>query len=81
MYFLMLGVALLAMKYLEFGPVAGWDWWFVLAPFALATLWWWWADSTGYTKKKSMQAEDARRQARIERSREAMGTLSSKKRR
>lgn len=81
MYFLMLGVALLGMKYLEFGPVAGWDWWIVLAPFALATAWWWWADTTGYTKKKAMQVEEARRQARIERSREAMGTLSSKKRR
>lgn len=81
MYFLMLGVALLAMKYLEFGPVAAWDWWIVLLPFALATAWWTWADSTGYTKKKAMQEEDARRQARIERNREAMGTLNSKKRR
>lgn len=81
MYFLMLGVALLAMKWLAFGPVAAWDWWVVLAPFALATVWWWWADSSGYTKKKAMQEEEARRQARIERSREAMGTLSSKKRR
>ena len=81
MYFLMLGVALSVMKYLEFGPVAGWDWWIVLAPFALATVWWMWADSTGYTKKKAMQVEDARRQARIDRSRKAMGTHSSKKRR
>lgn len=81
MYFLMLGVALVAMKYLQFGPAATLSWWTVLAPFALATAWWWWADSSGYTKKKAMQEEEARRQARVERSREAMGTLGSKKRR
>ena len=43
MYFLILGVVLSAMKYMEFGPVAVWDWWIVLAPFGLATAWWAWA--------------------------------------
>ena len=81
MYFLGLGLVLLAMKYLELGPVATWDWWVVLIPFGLAVLWWAWADWSGYTKKKSIRRENARRQARIDRSREAMGTLSSKKRR
>ena len=81
MYFLGLGLALLAMKYLELGPVAAWHWWVVLIPFGLAVLWWAWADWSGYTKKKSIRSENARRQARIDRSREAMGTLSSKKRR
>ena len=42
MLFLFIGVLTLAMKYLEFGPVAAWDWWVVLSPFALAALWWWW---------------------------------------
>jgi small Trp-rich protein len=81
MYFLGLGLVLLAMKFLELGPVAVWDWWVVLAPFGLAVAWWAWADSSGYTKKKAMDVEDARRKARIDKNREAIGTLMSKKRR
>jgi small Trp-rich protein len=80
MYFLGLGLVLLAMKFLELGPVAVWDWWVVLAPFGLAVAWWAWADSSGYTKKKAMDVEDARRKARIDKNREAIGTLKSKKR-
>jgi small Trp-rich protein len=81
MYFLGLGLVLLTMKWMEFGPVAAWDWWVVLAPFGLAVAWWAWADATGYTKRKAMEQEDARRQARVERNRDAMGMLSAKKRR
>jgi small Trp-rich protein len=81
MYLLGLGLVFLTMKYLELGPVAAWDWWIVLLPFGLAVLWWTWADWSGYTKKKAMEREDARRQARIDNSREAMGMLSQKKRR
>ena len=81
MYLLGLGLVLLVMKYLELGPVAGWDWWIVLAPFGLAVLWWAWADSSGYTKRKTMARENARRQARIDSNREAIGTLPPKKRR
>lgn len=80
MYFLGLGVIFLAMKYLEIGPVAGWDWWIVLAPFGLALVWWAWADSTGYTKRKAMQREEQRRQDRINRSKTAIGTMPRKKR-
>lgn len=81
MYFLGLGIILLVMKYLELGPVAAWSWWTVLAPFGLAVVWWMWADNTGYTARKAMQKEDARKKARVERQKEAMGMLSSKKRR
>ena len=81
MYFLGLGLVLLAMKFLELGPVAMWDWWVVLAPFGLAVAGGAWADSSGYTKKKAMDVEDARRKARIDKNREAIGTLNSKKRR
>lgn len=81
MYFLGLGVILLALKFLEIGPVATWDWWIVLAPFGLAVAWWAWADATGYTKRKAMEGEEKRRKERIERSREAMGMLSSKNKR
>ena len=81
MYFLGLGVVLLVMKYLEIGPVAAWEWWVVLIPFALAVVWWAWADSSGYTKRKAMEKEDKRRQDRIDKNREAIGSLAKKRRR
>lgn len=81
MYFLGIGIILLALKYLEIGPVAAWDWWVVLAPFGLAVLWWSWADWSGYTKRKAVQREDARKQARIDKSRVAMGHPTRKNRR
>ena len=36
MFFLLLGIVGIALKYLEVAPVAGWPWWVVLAPFGLA---------------------------------------------
>jgi small Trp-rich protein len=80
MLFLGLGLILMALKYLEIGPVAAWDWWVVLSPFALAVAWWSWADYTGYTKKKAVEKENKRKQARIDKSREQLG-LGLKKRR
>jgi small Trp-rich protein len=78
MLLLGLGIILLAMKYLEIGPPAAWSWWAVLSPFAAAVAWWAWADWSGYTKRKAVQREDARREARIEKSRQALG-LGTKK--
>ena len=73
MYLLGLGIILLLMKYLEIGPVANWTWWAVLTPFGLAAVWWWWADWSGYTKRKAVEREDARKKARIDKSREQLG--------
>lgn len=81
MYFLGIGLLLLAMKYLELGPVAAWSWWLVFTPFGLAVAWWSWADASGYTKRKAMEREDARKQERIDKNRKAIGTIGSKKRR
>jgi small Trp-rich protein len=81
MYLLGLGLVLLALKYLAVDPVAAWSWWLVMAPFGLAVVWWAWADSTGFTKRKAMERENRRRDARIEASREALGMLPKKKRR
>jgi small Trp-rich protein len=75
MYLLGLGIVLLLMKYLEIDPVTAWSWWVVLGPFALAVAWWSWADSSGYTKRKAMEKEDARRKARVDKNKEAIGTL------
>jgi small Trp-rich protein len=73
MYLLGLGIILLAMKYLEIGPVATWDWWVVLSPFGLAMAWWAWADWSGYTKRKAVERENEKKQARIDRSKEKLG--------
>jgi small Trp-rich protein len=81
MLFLGLGLVFLALKFLEIGPVAVWAWWIVLSPFGMAVAWWAWADATGYTKRKAMEREEARRTDRIERSREALGLQSSRKKR
>ncbi len=80
MYLLLIGVVGLALKYLEFGPIATLDWWVVLIPFPLAVVWWAWADSTGYTKKKEMDKMDLRKAERIEKQRAAMGMLPKKRR-
>jgi len=80
MYFLLIGIVALAMKYLEIGPVATWSWLIVLSPFALAVLWWWYADASGYTKKKEVEKMEQRKQDRIDKSRDAMGMLSAKNR-
>ena len=74
MYFLGIGIVLLLLKYLEVGVVATWSWLVVLSPFGLAVLWWAWADWSGYTKKKAMDKMDKRKQARIDKQREAIGT-------
>ena len=79
MYFLLIGIAALAMKYLEFGPVAAFPWWVVLSPFGMAVAWWAWADSSGYTKRVEMDLMEKRKQDRLDKQREQMGMLSSKR--
>lgn len=79
MYFLLIGILGLVLKYLEIGPVADLNWWLVLSPFALAVAWWAWADASGYTKRKEVEKMDDRKQKRIDKQRAAMG-FSSRKR-
>ena len=77
MLFLLLGLLGIALKYFAVGMVAGWSWWIVLSPFAMAIAWWAWADSSGYTKRRVMEREDKRRQARIDRQKTNMGMKTS----
>lgn len=76
MWFLMLGVLGVALRYFEIGPVATLSWWIVLIPFALAMAWWAWADASGYTKRKVIERENLRKQARIDRQRSQLGLLT-----
>ncbi len=73
MLFVVLGCLLLGMKYLEFGPVAAWSWWLVLAPFGLAVLWWWYADASGFTKRREMDRMEDRKAERRRNSMERLG--------
>ncbi len=50
----------------------------MLAPFALAVAWWAWADWSGYTKRKVVERENERKQARIDRQRSNLGMLTSR---
>lgn len=73
MYMLGLALVLTLLKYLEIGPVANWSWWWVLAPYGLTAAWWAWADASGYTKRKEIEKIERRKQARVNKHKEAMG--------
>ena len=73
MWFLVIGVVLLVLKWLAVSPVAEWSWWWVLSPFALTAIWWWVADFTGYTRRKVVQKEEARQRARHNEGRKRLG--------
>jgi small Trp-rich protein len=83
MIFLGVGVLLLLLKFLEFGPVGQWSWadqWYLFAaPFILAVIWWAWADASGYTKKKAMDKMDQRKADRQAKAREALGLGTRRK--
>jgi small Trp-rich protein len=81
MWFLMLGLLGVVLKYLEISVFATLSWWIVLIPFALAVAWWSWADASGYTKRRVMEREDERRQDRIDRQRSNLGMLNRSNRR
>ena len=68
-----LGVLLLVAKMAEWGPIAGWSWWIILAPFGAAVLWWEFADSSGWTKQREMNKMEERKKDRRERAMEALG--------
>lgn len=72
MWFIVLGVLLVALKLADVGAVAAWSWWTVLAPFGLAAVWWAYADATGFTKRREMDKLEERK---LERKRKAMDAL------
>ena len=75
MWFLALGLIGLVLKYLEIEPVGQLAWWIVLMPFGLAAAWWSYADWSGYTRRRVIERENRRKQARIERNQSRLGTL------
>ena len=79
MYFLWAGILTLLMKDIQVDPVAAWPWWGVLSPFGMAVVCWARADKSGYTQRKEMDKLAKRKQCRLNRQREAIGTPSSKR--
>ena len=79
MYFLLIGIVGLVLKYLHIGPVASLSWWIIPLPFVLTIAWWAWADHSGYTKKKEMQKMDKRKLDRIDKQRKAIGMAPAKR--
>lgn len=73
MFFLLIGVAGLLLKYLAISPVDQLDWWMLLTPFGMAVAWWAWADASGYTKRKAVQRMDVRKQERLAKQNAALG--------
>lgn len=73
MVLVIVGVLLLLAKLADFGPTAGWSWWFVAAPFVGAVLWWQFADASGFTQRRAMQKMDDRKAQRRDRALEALG--------
>lgn len=73
MWFVMLGVLLIALKLADVGFVAMWSWWWVLSPFAAALVWWAYADSSGLTKKREMDKLDNKKLERRRKNMEALG--------
>ena len=76
MYFVLLGLVFLLMKWMEFGPIATLSWLWVLSPFGLAVAWWAWADSSGYTKRLAAEKEQMRKQDRVNASRANLGMVN-----
>ena len=80
MWFVLAGVALLALKLFDVSPVAGWHWLIVLSPFALAAAWWAFADATGVTQREAMKQMDDKKAARRDKQMEALGQGDPNKR-
>ena len=80
MYFVAIGALLLVLKMADVTPVGGWPWWGVLLPFGLAVVWWAIADATGYTRRRAMAADEAKREARRRQQLEALGAAPKRRR-
>lgn len=80
MWFVALGLLLVLLKWAEFGVVASWSWWAVLAPFGVAVLWWAWADASGYTKRQQMRKIEKRVAERRKKNLDALGLKERRRR-
>jgi small Trp-rich protein len=73
MWFIIIGVLLIVLKFADVAPVAGWAWWWVLSPFALAAAWWAYADASGMTKRHEMDKLEDKKKERRQKAMDALG--------
>jgi len=79
MFFVIVGVVIIALNLLGIGPVGDWNWnftgdvWKFTVPFIMAAAWWAWADKSGLNKRREIEKMEARKRARREDNLEAMG--------
>lgn len=79
MLFILLGVALIALKLLGVSPMSDWnteptgDLWKLVWPFLAALAWWAWSDASGWTKRREMERDVQRKADRRARSIENLG--------
>jgi len=79
MFFIIVGVLIIALNLLGIGPVGAWNWdftgdvWKFTVPFILAALWWAWADKSGLNKCREIEKMEARKQNRRNENLAAMG--------
>lgn len=85
MWLVIVGVLMLIMNFAGIGPIGAWTWgdrwWVMLLPFLLAVLWWSWSDWSGLTRRREMDKIDAKREARRQKSLDALGLQDKNKRR
>ena len=86
MFFVIVGVLMIAMNLAGIGWFATWNWeisgdlWKFCVPFGLATLWWIWADKSGLNKRREMEKMELKKQSRRQENLVALG-LGSRARR
>ena len=73
MWIFVIGLVILALKVAEFGFVASWSWWWVMAPFAVTVVWWEFSDRYGLTRRNADRRMEARKVQRRERATERLG--------
>ena len=73
MFFVVVGLVLVVMRWQGIGPAAEWSWLWVLLPFGLAAAWWHTADSMGLTRKREMVKMDKRKEDRRRKAMESLG--------
>ena len=70
MFFIIVGVLLIAGNLIGIGPSAAWNWnftgdvWKFVVPFLFAALWWAWADKSGLNKRREMEKMEKRKRDR-----------------
>lgn len=75
MAFMLIGLAMLGLWYLEIDPVASWPWWGIGIPFVLAVVWWTLSDSLGLTQARAMRKAERRQIERREKTIRDLGMM------